>query len=66
MSSDDIKEIIKLLKMARSKLVSAIEKLDEASKYSILDIFLGGPLSLIADAFEYSRFHEAKLYVEDA
>jgi len=66
LSNNDIQEIVRLLKILRSKLISAVEKLEEASKYSILDILLGGSLSLIADIFEYSRFYEAKLYAEEA
>ena len=47
-------------------LFNALDKLDNASTYSILDIFLGGALSLVADTFEYKHFSEAKEYVKEA
>jgi len=62
----EIKEIISLLNEAKMNLFNALDKLDNASTYSILDIFLGGAISLVADTFEYKHFSEAKEYVKEA
>ena len=64
--SAEFKDLIGMLRLARGYLLRAREKLDAASTFSIIDIFLGGLPSLVADVFEYSAFSEAKRYVEMA
>jgi len=66
LDSESVDEIISLLKKARDYLVKAVDKLGEASNYSVIDVIFTGPFSLVADALEYSRFSQAKEYVEEA
>jgi hypothetical protein len=66
LNNEDLDETIKLLTRARELIVKAIDKLEEASTYSIVDILLSGPLSIVADIFEYSKFSDAKTYIEEA
>lgn len=58
---DKNKHIISFLNKAREKFQLAYEKLGGASIYSLFDIFLGDPISLIADSLSIPNFRCKKI-----